>query len=122
MSNPRASLPEERTARGTAVSLTLVFEATPIARVVQEDCELVTITGTYTLLEGAREQPAAMAWHEACVDRASSRNAGRDPGTPPENANLTRPDAWAMVDAQGARRPIAVPDFLSGNRIVWRWC
>ncbi len=107
---------------------TLVYGDVAVARVVEEDCELVSIVGSYRLLPGVRDDPThaeLAAWHDARVARAAARREGRDKALSPAEAErfgaLARSQAWALVDADGTRCPIEVPDFLSGDKIVWRW-
>ena len=107
---------------------TLVHGEVRVARVVEEDCELVSIVGSYTLAPALRDDPAhaeLAAWHDARVARAAARRAGRDEALSAAEAErfaaLARSPAWALVDADGTRHPIAAPDFLGDDTIVWRW-
>ena len=61
-------------------SFVLFYGASPVADVIEEDCDLLAIMGAYTLLEGARSDPVlrdVMAWHDECVERAALRGKGR---------------------------------------------
>ncbi len=109
-------------------SFTLVWGNAKIAEVVEEDCDLLSIMGSYRLVEGARSNAALrdiIVWHDECVRRAASVNRGRpvEPGVDWQSCRRG-PAAWrswAMVDAEGKRHPIAAPRFLSGGKIVWGW-
>ena len=114
--------------RSPGRAYTLVFGDAEVARVVEEDCELLSITGSYALLEPAREDPSLrdlVDLHDLSVEKARleglGRLADRDPDQDPRFQPLLQSKEWALRNANGDRRPIAPPRFLTGGKIVWGW-
>ena len=126
---PRIAIVRDSSRAAGARAFTLVWGDIPIARVCEEDCDLVSIMGSYRLAEDARQDPtlrAVIAWHDVCVRQAAQLNRGRaDDGSggvlPPRPPDLNARHSWALVDAQGHRHPIAAPRFLSGGKLTWGW-
>jgi hypothetical protein len=107
-------------------SFTLVFGSVPIAKVTEEDCDLLSILDE--LVDDVRRDPSLgdiIAWHDECVRRASLRSRGRDDEPDPVEAVCFQPlidsRAWALVGPTGNRLPIAAPRFLTHGKIVWGW-
>ncbi len=99
----------------------LLFEGLPVARVWQEDCELVTVTGRYRLEPDARDRPeltGALAWHDRAVEAAGRQAAGS------ALARAAAPGVdgrWSLRDRSGSEAAIGAPTFLTGGKLAWHW-